>query len=383
MNPLHETIAVTGVAETMYGRGVSDRSTLALQLQAALAAVRDAGLRPGDIDGVIPMSNGLALTEDFISAFGIRDLRFSAMVPMGGASPVAALQLAAAVVAAGICRHVLLPTGRDGRGGDASARVRQLAAFRTVAEFEMPMGAFAPVQLYAAMARRHMELYGTTTRDFAEIAVSTRHYALTHPNAIMKKAITLADHEASRMISDPFRLLDCSLENFGAAAVVVSAAAPARDLRCKPVWIMAAAEGHPDSPLSITQRADMTTLGLAKAADRAFAMAGISRSDIDVAEIYDCFTYIVLCQLEDLGFCAKGEGGAFVRDGNLGLGGRLPVNTHGGALSQGHMVGMNHVVELVRQLRGEAANQVAGARCGLVTGFGDMGDGSVAIMRRD
>jgi acetyl-CoA acetyltransferase len=383
MKAMNEAAAVTGVGETVYARGVSDRSSLALQLQASLAAVRDAGLAPGDIDGVIPMSNGLALTEDFIGAFGINDMRFSAMVPMGGASPVAALQLAAAVISAGVCRHVLLPTGRDGRGGDASARVRQLAAFRTVAEFEMPLGAFAPVQLYAAMARRHMETFGTTSRDFAEIAVSTRRHAMTHPNAIMQKPMTVEDHQASRMISDPFRLLDCSLENCGAAAVVVSAAAPARDLRRKPVWIMAAAEGHPDSPLSITQRADLTRLGIAKAADRAFATAGIGRHDIDVAEIYDCFTYIVLCQLEDLGFCEKGEGGPFVRDGNLSLGGKLPVNTHGGALSQGHMVGMNHIVELVRQLRGEAANQVADARFGLVTGFGDMGDGSIAIMRRD
>lgn len=375
--------AVTGVGETRYQREPSARSSLGLQLEASMLALQDAGLEPGDIDGIIPMSNGSALSEDFITDFGIKDLRFSATVPMGGASPVAALQLASAVISAGICRHVLLPTGRDGRAGNASDRVRQLHVFRTAAEFELPLGAFAPVQLYAAMARRHMETFGTTSRDFAEIAVSTRRYAQTHPNAIMKKDMTVEDHQNSRMISDPFRLFDCSLENSGAAAVIVSAAEPAKDLRKKPVWIMATAEGHVDNPLSITQRPDMCELGIKKAADRAFAQAGVTREAIDVAQIYDCFTYIVLCQLEDLGFCDKGAGGEFVRNGNLSLNGSLPVNTHGGALSQGHMVGMNHIVELARQLRGEAANQVSNAEIGLVTGFGDMGDGTIAIMRRD
>jgi len=151
-----------------------------------------------------------------------------------------------------------------------------------------------------------------------------------------------------------------------------------------PVWIMGVAEGHPDSPSAITQRPDLTTLGLAKAAPKAFAMAGVSRDDIDVAEVYDCFTYIVMCQLEDLGFCKKGEGGSFVEGGALGInGGRLPVNTHGGLLSQAHMAGMNHIVELARQMRGEANVQVKDAEIGLVTGYGDMGDGAVAIMRRN
>jgi acetyl-CoA acetyltransferase len=255
--------------------------------------------------------------------------------------------------------------------------------FRTVGEFEAPVGAIAPAQYYAPMARRHMELFGTTSRQLAEIAVSTRNHAILNGNARMAKPITVEDHQNSRMIADPLRLLDCSLESDGAAAVVVSAADRARDMRRPRILLAGMAEGHPDSPSTITQRGDMTRLGLAKAAPRAFAMAGVAPADIDVAEIYDCFTYIVLCQLEDLGFCAKGEGGAFVEGGALGLGGRLPVNTHGGLLSQAHMAGMNHVVELVRQLRGEAGRaQVHDAEVGLVTGYGDLGDGTLAVMTR-
>jgi acetyl-CoA acetyltransferase len=380
---LRDRAAVTGIGETAYTRG-SGRSAISLSLEASLAAIADAGLSPRDIDGVIPMIGRGAIAEDVIANFGIEDLRFSAQIPLGGASPTAALQSAAAAIAAGLCRHVLLLIGRDAfPGSRAATRVHATPQFRMVGEFELPLGAVSPAQLYAPMARRHMELYGTTIRDFAEIAVTTRRHATLNERALMRKPITIEDHHASRMISDPFRLLDCSQENDGGAAVVVSHADAARELGRPLVLISGVAEGHPQSPASITQRADITRLGIAKAAPRAFAMAGVQPADIDVAEIYDCFTYIVLCQIEDLGFCAKGGGSRFVREEGIGLDGKLPVNTHGGLLSQAHMAGMNHVVELVRQLRGQGGPaQVRDAEIGLVTGYGDMGDGSIAIMRR-
>ncbi|MBN9563317.1 MAG: thiolase family protein [Alphaproteobacteria bacterium] len=379
---LREAAAISGVGETAYTRG-SGKSVLAMQLEAALKAIQDAGLSPKDIDGIVPYGAGV-VAEDFITNFGIADLRFSAVTPMGGASCVAAIQCAAAAISAGICNHVLLVIGRNGFSGNRiGARVAQMPQFRTIAEFEMPLGAIAPAQLYAPMARRHMELYGTKSEQWAEIAVSTRHNAILNGNATMTKPITVEDHQNSRMISDPLRLLDCSLESDGAAAVVVSASDRAKDMAKRPIYVMGVAEGHPDSPSAITQRPDLTRLGLAKAAPKAFAMAGVTHDDIDVAEIYDCFTYIVMCQIEDLGFVKKGEGGPFVGDGNIKLGGRLPINTHGGLLSQSHMAGMNHICELARQLRGEAGRaQVADAEIGLVTGYGDMGDGSIAIMRR-
>ncbi len=380
---LSSQAAITGIGETIYARR-SPKSAFELQIEASLAAIRDAGLDPKQIDGIIPIGITGAPAEAFVTNFAIPDLRFSGLAPMGGASPIAAVQMAAAAIAAGICQHVLIAAGRNvSSGARAGVRIHQMPQFHLVTEYELPQGAVAPAQLYAPMARRHMELYGTTSRQLAEIAVAVRAHAVLHANAIMKTPITVEDHQASRMIADPFRLLDCSLESDGGAALVVSAADRAADMPHPRVRVMGVAEGHPDSPSSITQRADMTRLGIAKAAPIAFGQAGVGPADIQVAEIYDCFTFIVLCQLEDMGFCAKGEGGAYVSDGKLRLGGSLPINTHGGLLSQAHMLGMNHVVELVRQLRGDGgATQVAGAELGLATGYGDMGDGALAIMAR-
>ena len=382
---LRDKTCVTGIGETAYMRG-STKTAYELQIESSLKAIADAGLTPKDIDGIIPIGIVSGTADDFIDNFGLPDLRFSAVVPHGGASPVMALQCAAAAVASGACKHVLITFGRNvsAASNKAGARIHNMPQFHYVTEFEHPMGASAPAQLYAPMARRHMELYGTTVAQFGEVAVACREHALRNGNAIMKKPITLEDHRNSRMIADPFRLLDCSLESDGGAAVVISSAERAADLRHRRVYISGVAEGHPDSPGAITQRPDMTSLGIAKAAPRAFQMAGVTHADIDVAEIYDCFTYAVIRQLEDMGFCAKGEGGPFVEGGRLRLGGALPTNTHGGLLSQAHVWGLNHIVELVRQLRGDAgAAQVANAEVGLVTGYGDLGDGALAIMRRE
>ena len=380
---LKGSASVVGIGETAYVRR-SPRSSLELQFEASLAAIADAGLSPRDIDGVIPIGITAAPVEEYVTSFGIPDLRFSALIPHGGASAVGALQAAAAAIAAGICTAVLVPAGRNVSSGErAGVRIHQMPQFRYVTEFERPVGAIAPAQLYAPMARLHMERYGTTSEQLGAVAVTCRRHAGLHGNAVMTEPITLEDHQRSRMIADPFRLLDCSLESDGGAAFVVTAADRAAASPHAPVDLLGSAMGHPDSPSSITQRPELTRLGVAKAAPHAWAMAGLGPDDIDVAEVYDCFTWVLLCQLEDMGFCAKGDGGPFVSSGALSLDGTLPTNTHGGLLSQGHMLGMNHVVELVRQLRGDGgATQVHGAEVGLVTGYGDLGDGGMAILGR-
>ena len=380
---------IVGIGETKYTRGPgSGLSLLGLQLQAAVHAIADAGLTNQQIDGLMPFP-GLGTAEEFAANMGIETLRYAATINMGGAAPVASLQSAAMAVTTGVANAVLIVGGWNAYSG---SRTRQAVTAdtsvlpgRTIArDYYLPHGLTAPPQWYALMARRHMHEFGTKQEQLGAIAVAMRKHAQLNPNAVMcGRPLTIDDYLKSPVIADPYRLFDCCLETDGAAAVVVTTTERARSLKHTPVHIMGAAAAQPYPADEITNRKDIFTTGLSVAAPKAFAMASIRPSDVDFAEIYDCFTFEVLQQIEEAGFCKRGEGGAFVEGGRIELGGELPVNTHGGLLSEAHVLGINHIVEAVRQLRGDAGQrQVQDAEIGVVTGWGDFGDGSIAILRR-
>jgi len=380
---------IVGVGETDYCRKPgSGKTQLGLQLEAALKAIGAAGLTPAAIDGIMPFPN-LGKAEEIAASLGCETLRFAATIHMGGAAPAASLQAAATAVTTGMASHVLLPAGWNGYSGvrtrqTVSDDVDSIPGGAIARDFYLPHGFTAPPQWYSVMARRHMHEFGTRHEQLGAIAVTMRKHAQLNPGAVMHgRPMTLDDYMASPMLADPYRLFDCCLETDGAAAVVVTTAERARDLPGKPVTIMSGACGQPYPADEITNRKDIFRTGLTIAAPEAFEKAGVTPSDADFAMIYDCFTFEVLQQLEEVGFCKRGEGGSFVEDGRIELGGELPVNTHGGLLSEAHVLGMSHIVEAVRQLRGEAGErQVPDAEIGVVTGWGDFGDGSIAILRR-
>jgi len=379
---------IVGIGETEYTRGKGSGLTLLeLQLKAATRAIKEAGLTGREIDGMIPFPT-LGSVEEFAANLGCSNLRFATTIHMGGASPVAALQAAATAVTAGVVNHVLILGGWNGFSGPRARMgiaqdVSSIPGGRIARDYYMPFGLTAPPQWYALMARRHMHEFGTKSEQLGAIAVAMRKHAQLNDNAVMRgKEMTLQDYMASPMLTDPYRLFDCCLETDGGAACIVTSPERAKDLGKKPVYIMGTAAGQPYPADEITNRKDIFQTGLSIAAPEAFAMAGVTPRDVDFAEIYDCFTFEVLQQLEEVGFCARGEGGPFVEGGRIEIGGALPVNTHGGLLSEAHTLGINHINEAVRQLRGEAgARQVSKAEIGIVTGWGDFGDGSIAILR--
>ncbi|MFN0029830.1 MAG: thiolase C-terminal domain-containing protein [Acidimicrobiales bacterium] len=383
--------AIVGIAETDYLRG-SPLTVPEMILQASMAAIGDAGLQPSDIDGIIPPP-GFISTEEIAANLGMAEVRYSITVHMGGASPTAALQSAAMAISAGIAESVLVTFGWNGysalrsrAGAPSSRRKLDLGPVLEVSRnFYSPYGLRSAAQWYSLYLQRYVNQYGVEPTDAAEIALACREHAHLNDKALMRgRPMSMDDYLDSAPIAGPLRKLDCCLETDCAAAVVLTTTERARDLPHTPVLYLGGAEGHPYPADEITNRPELLRLGLDFAAPRAFAMAGVQPSDMDFLQVYDCFTYVVMMELEALGMCERGGAKEFVKGGNIRLGGRYPLNTHGGLLSQGHCWGLNHVVEATRQLRHEAgAAQVQGCELGVVTGYGDLGDGSLAILGRD
>jgi acetyl-CoA acetyltransferase len=390
LDDLKDKVCIVGIGETRYTRGTA-KTALELSLEATLAAIDDAGIKPAAIDAVILPggAGGGGTAGDFIANLGLPDLHYTtSLQEMGGAMCVAALESAATALASGIASYALIPlccrfySGRKARQMNSDPGTG-LQSAETIRDYYAPFGVGAPPQHYAWMAQRYMQSYGITHEQLGAIAVAMRKHAQLHPNALMRgKPMDIDDYLASRWVSYPYRLLDCCLETDGAGALLVTTAERARDLRQKLIYLMGIASGHPFPPHDLPNRPDILKMGLDFCAPRAFAMAGVRPSDMDFAEIYDCFTGQAMLQIEAAGFCKRGEGGGFVEGGRIELGGALPINTHGGLLSQAHNSGMNHLIEGVVQLRQAAGpRQVTDAELGLVTGWGGHGHGSAAILR--
>lgn len=375
--------AIVGVGMTDISRA-SGRSTTRLAYEAISAAARDAGIDPISINGIIPYMQG-PTAEDVMGMFDLRDVRLTAVPHMGGAGQVAGLRLAAMAIEAQQADYVVCFIARNGASGPkVHQRVTGLAGQLFRQELEWVHGMNTPAQWYSLLCRRHMHDYGTSREALGAVALTMRAHAQLNPRAQMYgKPLTLEQYMEGRPIADPYWLFDCCPESDGACAVLLTSMERAKDGPHVPIRIAGSAEGHPDSADYIAGRPDFFNIGLSKATPRALGEAGIGLKDVDVALIYDCFTFEVLQQIEELGLCPRGESGSFVLDGNIALNGSIPVNPHGGLLSEGHLGGMNHIAEAVSQLRWDSGDrQVAGAEVAVVTGWGDMGDGSLAVLTR-
>ena len=362
---LRGKIAIVGAAETDTYQS-EGRSPAGIMAHATKLALEDAGLRKEDIDGVFTASSYYYMPTLTLSEYlGIHP-RFSDSTVTGGCSFIAHLQHAAAAIEAGLCEVALIAYGSTQRSDRG-----KLVSMSEWLPYEQPYGLIHPLSSFGLIAQRHMAQYGTTSEQLAEIAVAARSWALLNPKAPYPQPLTVEDVLASPMISSPLHKLDCCVVTDGGGALIVTSAERARDLDVDPVYVLGTGEavGH----RNILGMEDLTTSHAVHSARRAYEMAGVTPADMDTVHLYDAFTISALIQLEDLGFCAKGEGGAFVEGGRIAPGGELPVNTNGGGLSYCHpgMLGMFLLVEAVAQLRGQAgARQIPDAALSLVHGMG-------------
>ncbi|MGW5021385.1 lipid-transfer protein [Streptomyces cacaoi] len=359
--------AVAGIGATEFSKD-SGRSELALAVEAVGAALDDAGLAPDDVDGMVTFTMDTSPEITVAQAAGIGELSFFSRVHYGGGAACATVQQAALAVAAGIAETVVCYRAfneRSGRRFGSGVQQREPSAEGAALGWVLPSGLLTPASWVAMAAQRYLHTYGLEPEVFGHVAVVDRKYAATNPAAHFHgRPITLADHAASRWIVEPLRLLDCCQETDGGQAIVVTSVERARGLRHPPAVIAAAAQGAGRAQEQMTgfYRDDITGLPESGVVARQlWRSSGLTPAGIDVAILYDHFTPFVLTQLEEFGFCGRGEGAGFVAEE------RIPLNTHGGQLGEAYLHGMNGIAEGVRQLRGSAVNQVEGAGHVLVT----------------
>ncbi len=381
---LRDQCAIVGIGETDFSKD-SGRSELQLACEAISAALDDAGLEVRDIDGIVRYEMDTNQEIAVVSALGAKNLRYFGQVGYGGSAHCAVVAHAASAIVAGLAEVVVCFRAANERSGVRFGLPipKWEPGVDGIQAFTAPFGMLSPVHRFGMFARRHMIRYGTTSTQFGHVAVTMREHAQRNPRAMMYgRPMTLEQHQQSRMICDPLRLYDCCLETDGAVAIVVTSAKRASDLRQRPVYIMGAAQATGPDPNGIVFRPDLSVSEAMFAARDVYAMAGVGPADIDVAQIYDHFTPLVLMALEAYGFCSPGESGPFVEQGEIKWpNGRLPVNTHGGNLSEGYIQGLTHVSEAVRQMRGTSTCQVADAEITLV-GSATAQVSSALILRR-
>ena len=368
-HPLRGKVAIVGAADTEVGV-VPGKTPMELCVEAAVAALADAGINKDSVDGLVTcnaMAQPLLYHAEAFAEYLQIFPRYCISVGAGGGTTFSILHHAASAIATGMADTVLIVMADSLRSSLTREQAMMTQSSTGHPQFEQPYGVTVPAY-YALIAQAHMAQYGTREEHFAEIAVAARAHAARNPTAQKRDPITVEDVINSRLIADPLHLLDCSLVSDGGSAVIMTSAERAADFPHQPVYLLGVGEGH--SHEHISQARNLTTSAAREAGERAYAMAGLGPDDMDFAQLYDCFTPTVLVELEDLGFCDKGEGGAFAATGALGPGGALPVNTHGGLLSHchpGNPGSMFALTESVWQLRHSAGErQVPNAQLGLV-----------------